>query len=167
MFSLVAHLWIGTAGAAEQGASGSHDPYGALELVFSRSGADAHAAPVAKRIDPWALADMFIAPSAVPPNLASSFDRTAWSTVNGFVKPLVPTTREATSQKPVWHGGGHTDPQVRAVQREWSPARKVGSNEPAIVRYRRVSTKPRPRDESGPKWVPLPSILKPTSALKF
>ena len=169
------------------------DPYGALAMVFSREGAAQRAQPVAqgRRVDPWVIADAFISPSAVPPNLASSFEKTNWSLTTGFVRPLAsrpqdqdaPDAREPQAKPPEtspaklgpqevvsmphWHPAKRREHAVRAFQPAPTPAWAPDQPHPAERHLQRVATKVIPHRDATPKWIPLPQALKPTSSAAF
>ncbi len=175
------------------------DPYGALAMVFSREGAAQRAQPLpqGRRVDPWVIADAFIAPSAVPPNLASSFEKTNWSLTTGFVRPLAsrpqdqdaPDAREpqaarleqaappetspeiekprAVAGMPHWHPAERRHHAVRASQPASTPAYAPLQPHPAEKHLQRVATKVIPHRDATPKWIPLPQALKPTSSAAF
>ncbi len=147
---------------AQQDALAPHDPYGALELVFSRQSAEGRRPSTSPPPpDPWAIADTFIAPSAVPAALASSFDRTEGSMVNGFVGP--PVSRAKEEPEPLRRKTALAGKPVRAAQAPVTrDLKKAVASSKALARYQRASAKSKPTDDAGAKWVPLPSILKPT-----
>ncbi len=111
------------------------DPYGALAMVFSREGAAQRAQPLpqGRRVDPWVIADAFIAPSAVPPNLASSFEKTNWSLTTGFVRPLAsrpqdqdaPDAREPQAARLEQAAPPETSPAKSGSRERW-PACRTG-----------------------------------------
>ena len=79
--------------------------------------------------------------------------------VNGFVGS--PVSRDNEEPEPSRRKTEPNSKPVRAAQAPTRDLKAVRSNK-AVARYQRASAKSKPMDDAGAKWIPLPSVLKPT-----